>query len=109
MKKLKDKVHNCEGCNPYPCTTQPFIESSICSECSGMCCHSPLVPLLPCEQKSDLIKKSNINSVLIIDGYCFAYNKENNKCKIHNYKPIACRVATCRFVREGKLPEQLRR
>lgn len=102
MLKLNDGVHNCSTCELYPCTSRDFLEDKgTCKECGGICCrHFPLIPLLPCEQKSERILKGEFSVKFFKNGNCFAFI-EGIGCKISDIKPIACRIDVCRKLSEA--------
>ena len=106
MPKLFDGVHYCSNCSIYPCTTQDFIEeSSVCSSCpvEQYCCYAPLLPLLPCEIQSGKISQRDGIIEFSYTKWCYAFDIETKKCKIHETRPIACRITSCRFIREAAI------
>lgn len=108
MHKLKDEIHNCDGCDIYPCSSQEEVSKiDICGECPVPCCHAVLVALLPCEEgklANGLYGALKMND----DGWCCYFDKNNGVCTIYEKRPIACRVASCRFIREGKIPDEIK-
>lgn len=106
MERLNDGVHYCSRCNLFPCSTQPFIrDSHACPECpvKQHCCYMPLVPLLPCELESGKIKTEDGRIAFGSEGWCYAFDTKQRKCGIEEIKPIACRVASCRWIRENDI------
>lgn len=98
MQKLNDSIHKCESCKYFPCSLQEAVESNICDECISKCCRGVIIPLAPCEQDV-FIRLKNIN-----DRWCPYYIITDKKCSIYEIRPITCRIASCRFIREGKMP-----
>lgn len=105
MKILKDEIHDCNSCNIYPCSLQEDIsDKDVCKNCSAICCREALVVILPCENgklkegKLGLLKMNN-------DGWCYYFDHDTRRCSIYEKRPIACRVASCRFIREGNMPD----
>ena len=62
MKLLNDGIHNCKKCEIYkeygvPCSLQPELEVPSCKYCdTRMCCRSPILVLVKCEQNTILDK-----------------------------------------------------
>lgn len=107
MHKLKDGIHNCEGCNVYPCSFQEEVSVGICKDCPVPCCRAVLVVLLPCEEgkyKNGPLGVLKMND----DGWCYYFDKNNRTCTIYKNRPIVCRIASCRFIREGKIPDEIK-
>lgn len=103
MKMLKDEIHNCNDCNIYPCSLQEDVsDKDVCKNCPTVCCRDVLVVVLPCESgkleegKLGLLKMND-------DGWCYYFDHDTRGCSIYEKRPIACRVASCRFIREGKV------
>jgi len=99
MKQIKDGIHNCISCELYPCTMQEEIDGDdICRLCPipSRCCNMPILPIMPCEEK--------LNITFTKEGWCIYYK---DGCTIHNKRPIACRIASCRWIREGKIPNEI--
>lgn len=107
MDKLNDGIHNCHECEIYPCSFQEEVSrSDICVNCPAPCCRSVIVPLAPCEKgKIDVDKFGALK--MNDDGWCSYYNY-NIGCTIYEKRPIICRIASCRFIREGKMPNELK-
>lgn len=107
MLKLKDGIHNCDECDLYPCSFQEEVSRiDICGECPVPCCGMVLVALVPCEEKK--YENRDIGSLKMgDDGWCL-YFKEGIGCTIYNVRPITCRIASCRFTREGKMPDEVK-
>lgn len=106
MEKLNDGIHHCDGCELFPCSAQEEVSIiDICGACPVPCCRMVLVPLVPCEDRS--YENRDVGSLKMgNDGWC-QYFKEEIGCTIYNVRPIACRVASCRFIREGKIPKEI--
>jgi len=104
MQKLNDGVHNCSECKEFPCTSQPFVDASdFCEKCGKtlckfMCCYQVIVPLLPCEIVSGQFKVEDGGIMLKSNGWCSMFDKVTQRCKAQEFKPIACRVASCTFI-----------
>jgi len=96
MKLLNDEIHKCENCLLYPCSFQDEITNEICNQCPGICCKSPLLPIMPCEEKLVIIIKEN--------KFCNKFDKKNNKCLIYETRPIACRIHQCSWVEKREIP-----
>lgn len=107
MEKLKDAIHHCEECDIFPCSTQEEIERlDICGQCPVPCCYKVLVALTPCED--NMYKHKDVGALKMgDDGWC-GYYDDNVGCTIYDIRPVICRVASCRFVREGKIPKELK-
>ena len=107
MDKLKDEIHNCDECAIYPCSFQEEVSrGEICRDCPVSCCRGVVVPLAPCEEgkiEIDEFGALKMND----DGWCRYYN-HNIGCTIYEKRPITCRIASCRFIREGKMPNELK-
>lgn len=101
MKFLKDAIHDCQKCSIYPCTFQEIVESDVCKECPTPCCRGVVLPILPCEE--------SLKIELRKDEWCNYFDVENYVCKIYDIRPVTCRIASCRFIEEGKIPEKLKR
>lgn len=108
MHKLKDDIHNCYECGIYPCSFQGEVSVDICRNCPVPCCHAVLVALVPCEEGK--FESGSSSGVLKMndDGWCYYFDKNNGNCTIYENRPIACRVASCRFIREGKIPDKIK-
>lgn len=108
MEKLKDDIHDCYRCDLYPCSTQDEVsKGDICKDCPVPCCRSVLVALLPCEEEK--LEKGYLGSLKMEDnGWCHYYDVDSEICTIYDKRPIVCRVASCRFIREGKMPDKLK-
>lgn len=107
MEKLDDGIHHCDGCELFPCSTQEEVSrTDICGECPVPCCRMVLVALVPCEENK--YENKDIGSLKMgDDGWC-RYFKDGIGCTIYNIRPIICRIASCRFVREGKIPKEVK-
>jgi Fe-S-cluster containining protein len=105
MNILKDEVHDCINCNIYPCSLQEDIsDNDICKSCPTTCCREVLVVILPCE--SGKLKEGKLGLLKMNeDGWCYYFDHNTRRCSVYEKRPIACRVASCRFVREGKIPD----
>lgn len=107
MDKLKDEIHNCEECDLYPCSFQEDVsKEDICKDCPIPCCRAALVALLPCEEGK--LEKGKFGSLKMNDDKWCCYYNPNIGCTIYEKRPVGCRVASCRFIREGKVPDKLR-
>ena len=99
-------IHDCKKCDLNPCTTRPIISGGkTCSTCpiNQYCCKgNPLVALMPCEINSGLIEHQKIirdtACIKWENGNCYAFNTKTGKCNIYTNRPLACRIATCRFI-----------
>lgn len=107
MNRLKDDIHNCYECDLYPCSTQDEVaEGGICKECPVHCCRYVLVALPPCEEEK--LERGKFGGLKMNDdGWCYLFDKNNGMCTVYEKRPITCRVASCRFIREGKIPDEL--
>lgn len=107
MNKLEDGIHQCNGCEIYPCSLQEEVSKEICKDCPTPCCRAVLVALVPCEEKK---LKNGLSGALKMnrdDGWCYYFDKNNERCIIYQQRPIG-RVASCRFIIEGKVPEEIK-
>lgn len=107
MEKLNDDIHRCEGCEHFPCSSQEEVSRvDICKECISHCCRAVLVALVPCEEHK--FERGDIGSLKMgDDGWCYYY-RTGIGCSIYDIRPITCRIASCRFIREGKYPVELK-
>lgn len=107
MDILKDKIHHCDTCDKFPCSFQDDIsKNDICKECPVPCCRCVVVPILPCEEgKYEAGKFGGLK--MNTDGWCHYYG-HNIGCTIYDIRPVTCRIASCRFIREGKMPDELK-
>ena len=106
MEKLEDQIHHCKGCDIYPCSLQEEVSNNICKDCPTPCCRAVLVALVPCEEKK--LENGYFGLKMNDDGWCYYFDKKNGRCVIYQKRPIACRVASCRFIIEGKIPDEIR-
>lgn len=108
MDKLEDEIHHCNGCGLYPCSFQEEVsKNDICKDCPTPCCRAVLVALLPCEEEK--LENGSLGSLKMNDdGWCYYFDKNNGRCIIYQKRPIVCRVASCRFIIEGKIPDEIR-
>ena len=71
MKLLNDGIHNCRECKIYkecgePCSLQPELQIPSCQYCdTRMCCRSPALVLMECEQNTILDKIDDCLASLI--------------------------------------------
>lgn len=108
MRKLKDEIHHCDDCDIYPCSTQEIVlKSNICRLCPISCCRYVLVVLAPCEEM--ILENKNGALKMKENGWCYYYNEQKRECIIYEIRPVICRIASCRFIREGKIPKELER
>lgn len=108
MDKLKDEIHNCDKCDLYPCSSQEEVsKGDICKDCPTPCCRSVIVVLPPCERV--VLKQDEYGGLKMKDdGWCHYFDREKRICSIYEKRPIMCRVASCRFIREGKIPDEIK-
>lgn len=107
MEKLKDEIHHCDNCDIFPCSSQEIVsKSDICKDCPVHCCMEVIVPLAPCEELK-LETNGGLGLKMMDNGWCF-YHDDDKGCTIYEKRPVMCRVASCRFVREGKIPEEIK-
>lgn len=108
MRRLKDEIHNCYKCELYPCSLQEEVSRrDICKDCPVPCCRSVLMALMPCEEvKLELGKYGGLK--MKDNGWCYYFDKDKGGCSIYEKRPIGCRIASCRFIREGKIPEEIK-
>mgnify|MGYP003394119296 FL=1 len=107
MKLLNDGIHNCKKCEIYkeygvPCSLQPELEVPSCKYCdTRMCCRSPILVLVKCEQNT-ILDKIDEGEYIELEGiipfniktrYCKHMDMETMNCKVYNQRPIACRIA----------------
>ncbi len=106
MDKLNDEIHRCNECSVFPCTEQEFVESSVCNQCPSHCCRAVVIPLLPCEKTRfyKLRCKTAEDYNRLNEDWCPYYNQDKKGCLVYNIRPIVCRIASCRFIREGRIP-----
>lgn len=107
MELLDDGIHDCRNCKIYkeigePCSSQPELKVPACEFCdSRMCCISPALVLMPCEEgtildkidEGEYIEFEGIVPFNIKTRYCKHMNMETMKCKVYSQRPIACRIA----------------
>lgn len=107
MEKLKDDIHHCDNCDIFPCSSQEIVsKSDICNDCPSRCCNEVIVPLAPCEELK-LGAGKGLGLKMRDNGWCWYYDKDKG-CTIYDIRPVMCRIATCRFIREGKIPEEIK-
>lgn len=41
------------------------------------------------------------------NGWCQYFDEIKRICSIYEKRPVACRVASCRFIEKGKIPEEI--
>ncbi len=103
MKLLSDGIHHCAECNIFPCSlSDEVLGDSVCKSCPipSRCCQMPFLVLLPCEEEK--LEHENGLIKFTKEGWCVYYK---NGCTIHDKRPIACRIASCSWIRAGKVPE----
>jgi len=110
MQLLSDKIHYCKNCNIVkkygePCSSQDEIKSSACEECKlpYKCCHAPFLILMPCE-RNGILDEVNEDEYIQFDGMipfnkktdaCKHFDTTNRRCKVYEFRPVACRIAGC--------------
>lgn len=107
MIEKYDGIHDCKNCGFNPCSLQPIVENN-CEGCPipTRCCHAPIIPLLPCERGHyeegplgiKLVKYKGIE-------YCYAFDPVLLRCTIYDTRPLACRIASCGFIRRKQIKE----
>ncbi len=105
MNLLSDEIHDCAKCEIFPCSLQEEVSrDEICNLCPipSRCCQMPFLALLSCEKQK--LEHENGLIKFTEEGWCIYYK---NGCTIHDKRPIACRIASCRWIREGKIPEEI--
>ena len=108
MEPLNDGIHDCKNCEIYkkygePCSTQPEITIPACQFCdTRMCCISPAVVLMPCEDNTILDRIDNEDEYTpglhnipfnFKTNYCKHMDTYTKKCNVYSQRPIACRIA----------------
>lgn len=108
MKRLKDEMHDCYKCNLYPCSLQKEVsKGDICKDCPIPCCRDVLMPLMPCEKEK--LERGKLGGIKMKDnGWCHYFDKIKRGCTIYEKRPIGCRIHSCRFITEGKVPDEVR-
>jgi Fe-S-cluster containining protein len=98
LKEINDGIHNCNGCEHYPCTLQPLINNQ-CNGCPipGRCCHA-LIVIMPCEEGHYESGIFGLNTQP--NGDCIYFIE--NKCSIYDKRPLACRIAGCAWTRKER-------
>lgn len=43
------------------------------------------------------------------DGWCCYFDHNTRGCSIYEKRPVACMIASCRFIREGKVPDMFKK
>ncbi len=109
MEKLNDIIHKCDDCEYYPCSTQDIVsKGDICKDCPVICCREVLVLLASCEE--NIFEKGKYGELKMKEnGWCYYYNEDTKMCEIYEIRPITCRIASCRFIREGKIPDEVKK
>jgi Fe-S-cluster containining protein len=107
MKILNDGIHNCKDCSIFKeygevCSSQPELQLDVCALCdTRMCCISPALPLLQCEQNT-ILDKIDEGEYVEFEGivpfniktkYCKHMDTNTMKCKVYSVCPICCRIA----------------
>ena len=107
MNVLNDGIHDCNNCEIYKeygvtCSLQPELYVPSCQYCdTRMCCRSPTIALLECEQNTILdriddgeyIEFEGIIPFNIKTRYCKHMDTMTMSCKVYDQRPIACRIA----------------
>jgi Fe-S-cluster containining protein len=109
MKILKDEIHDCINCENYPCSLKEDISNKdVCKDCISTCCQDAIIVILPCEQ--GVFKEGTLGLLKMNDdGWCYYFDHENRRCSIYEKRPVACRVSSCSFIREGKVPDRFKK
>ena len=107
MEPLNDGIHNCRECRIYIeygrlCSSQSELHVPACQFCdTRMCCRSPALALLFCEENT-ILDKIDEGEYVEFEGiipyniktkYCKHMDMETMNCKVYNQRPIACRIA----------------
>ncbi len=107
MEPLNDGIHNCKECNIYKkygetCSSLQELEVSSCKYCdTRMCCRSPALALMECEQNT-ILDKIDDGEYVEFEGiipfnidtkYCKHIDMNTMNCKVYSQRPIACRIA----------------
>ncbi len=108
MNILKDEIHDCSNCYIYPCSLQEDIsDKDVCKDCFAECCKDIMVVILPCE--SGKFKEETLGLLKTgDDGWCYYFDHSTRRCSVYEKRPVACRVSSCRFIREGKVPNSFK-
>ena len=107
MEPIDDGVHKCTECEIYKeygvtCSSQPELQVPSCQYCdTRICCVSPFLTLMPCEQgtildkidEGEYIECEGIIPFNIKTRYCKHMDMETMSCKVYNQRPVACRIA----------------
>ena len=107
MKLLNDGIHDCKECGIYKeygvtCSLQSELSVPSCQYCdTRMCCRSPALVLMMCEQNTILdkidegeyVESEGIIPFNIETKYCKHMDMKIMNCKVYNQRPIACRTA----------------
>ena len=107
MEPLNDGIHNCKECKMYKkygitCSLSPEVYVPSCQYCdTRMCCRSPALPLMECEQgtildrieEGEYVECEGIIPFHIETRYCKHMDRETMSCKVYNQRPVACRIA----------------
>lgn len=108
MKLLNDGIHHCRTCEIYkeygePCSSQPELSIPVCKFCdTRMCCLSPALALMPCEENTILDRIDNedeytpgLHNIPFNrkTNYCKHMDTTTMNCKVYPQRPIACRIA----------------
>lgn len=107
MEPLDDGIHNCKECNIYKehgvtCSLSEEIHVPVCRYCdTRMCCRSPALPLMECEQgtildkveEGEYVECEGIVPFNIETRYCKHMDIKTMNCKVYNQRPVACRIA----------------
>ena len=109
MNILKDEIHDCKNCDIYPCSLQEDISNkNVCKDCPTTCCKGVMVVILPCE--SGKLKEGKLGLLKMNDDeWCCYFDHNTRGCSIYEKRPIVCRVSSCRFIREGKVPDMFKK
>src|SRR3990167_5557198 len=107
MELLDDGIHDCKNCKIYKeygvtCSLQLELEVPSCKYCdTRMCCRSPALVLMECEQdtildnidEGEYVESEGIIPFNIKTKYCKHMDMKTMNCKVYNQRPIACRTA----------------
>ncbi len=107
MKPINDGLHNCKECKIYKeyrvtCSLQPELKIPSCKYCdTRMCCRSPVIVLMECEENTILdkidegeyVETKGIIPFNIETKYCKHMDMKTMSCKVYDQRPVACRIA----------------
>lgn len=96
MELLNDGMHNCKECTIYKkygvtCSLSPEIHVASCKYCDiRMCCRSPALPLMECEQNT-ILDKIDEGEYIECEGI-IPYNIKTRYCKHTELNTMDCKV-----------------